>query len=73
MWKLASISVPHTLVTGTCGPVRPCGPNGTSDSIMIEKTHILGIIDQIGHVRIIILKPPSLIPLYSQTSWNLCD
>ena len=46
-WKLASTSVPHTLVTSTCGPIRPCGPNGTSDSIMTEKTHFLGIIDQL--------------------------
>ena len=28
--QLASICVPHTLVTGTCGPIRPSGPSGTS-------------------------------------------
>ena len=29
-WQLTSSSVPHTLVTGTCVPIRPSGPNGTS-------------------------------------------
>ena len=29
-WQLTSSSVPHTLVTGTCGPIRTSGPNGTS-------------------------------------------
>ena len=29
-WKLDSISFPHTLVMGTCGPIRLRGPNGTS-------------------------------------------
>ena len=29
-WQLTSNSVPHTLVTGTCGSIRPSGPDGTS-------------------------------------------
>ena len=48
-------SVLHTLVTGTCGPIRPSGPNGTSDSIMTKKASKLGIIDHFGQGRIIIL------------------
>ena len=29
-WNLTSTSVPHTLETSTCGPIRPSGRNGTS-------------------------------------------
>ena len=47
-------------MAGIGGPIRPSGPNGTSDSIMTKKTPKLGKIDQIGQVRIIIL-----------TRWNL--
>ena len=28
-WHLTSSSVPHTLLTSTCGTIRPSGPNGT--------------------------------------------
>ena len=59
-WQLASTSVPHTLVTGTCDPTRSCGPNGTSDSIMTKKTPKLGRIDQFGQGRIIIINTRNL-------------
>ena len=41
-WQLTSSSVPHTLVIGTCCPIRPSGPNGTNGPKELIKVHKLG-------------------------------
>ena len=41
-WQLTSSSVPHTPVTGTCGPIRPSRPNCTSGPKYLIKVPKLG-------------------------------
>ena len=55
-WNLASIDVPRTLVTGTCGPISQSAPNGTSgpnNNYMNPKLGKYNLTDQFGQGRII--------------------